>query len=351
MVRAPAPSHETLFDFWKSIKATRKFWSSFSDLIVCPQTSHGALLMFPDAAIRIVKSSADLYEFLNNRVFEDVAILSPWLLIESEDFVDAVRNIAQRNRRSLGINISLNTGLDYIGCRKQIHAAGYYEVGSVKATGDGAFQVEDSSIAYLPNGEFSLLSDNAGISAEGFGHVTFLASRVALINKNPRVWTSVVDLPRRDATQSVRGAQGDFSFIKATIPSNEQKTKFLSAIFQWTDTSSGHASLVSCYAGPGDEHMYASLLEPLGRGIAKISLWREHMGWETLKSLVVQSGVQGETSFLNLRLVTTAQAVEVLADGVVIIRQLDQSLLRTPHLGLRFSGDTIRLSQIELGQI
>ncbi|MBM7323486.1 hypothetical protein [Agrobacterium pusense] len=344
------PSLEVFFSFWKKIEASWEFWNSFSVLVVCPDTSRGARLMFPKAAIVEVNNVENLRVRLGASHFDDMAILSPWLL-QPESFAQSMRCIAQCGPRTLGVAAFLESDLAYIERRKQIHSVGFYEIGTVVAATDGSVRIEDSSVAHWPDGEFSFTSDNAGIFSCNAGHVTLLASRVAFPNEGSRRWTSVLGVPKTDSARGVRGMANGFSLIKTIAPSDPQGVHFLSAKFTWSDTSTGHASLVSCYTGPGDERMYAALLEPLGRGRAKISLWRQLHEWKSIKSVEFESEIEGHQSFVTVRLVTGSDNLQIHVNGTPTIDETDQCLDRTQFSGLRFVGDMIHLSQIEVGQM
>lgn len=351
MMQRPTLSHEKLFQFWKSIESTSAFWRTFPTLVACPETASGASMMFPEATIITINSQEELLVYLQANRTGELALLSPWIFKDPSLFKLSMKASTRRDARVLGLYGPICNIPDFVETRKQIHAAGYYEVSNVLALDNASWDLEDSSVAYSPDGDFSYHSNHPGIVVDKLSPDILFASKLALNGLLSHRWISVFGLPRRSAAQSVRGSPGSnsFTFVKADVAPAHGSEQWLSGVFHWSEASSGHASICSCYSGPGDANMYAALLEPEGVGRANVSLWRHHKNWEKLNSHRVKAASNNGRNHLDLRILTTKDSVEVFSDGESIIRCEDQTVARSPTVGLRFSGESVEISNIKTG--
>lgn len=346
------PGQDDLFRFWKHIEDSRAFWETFPQMAVCSATADGASIMFPSCELTTVSTPEALLRLSQTSRGDRIAVLSPWIWLDSTHLLNFLRMSTRRELNVLGLNFLSDMDVDVISTRKLIHSAGYYEVVEIEGVDGLSWQAIDSSVAYTPDGTFSYHSSLPGISVHQEGYIALGASRAAFGNAGSRHWNSVIGLPRRSqgATSQQPEGPNSFSLTTTEISSPYSSEHILSGNFSWSaSAASGHASLVTCYSGPGDENMYAALIEPGGEGRASVSLWRHWRNWEKLEGLQIKAPIVNDRCSISLSVKTSTEAIEVLVNGVSSLYRLDDRLGRTGVVGLRLMGDSIKVSDIKVG--
>lgn len=361
-IKWAAPSLEKFYErsehrieLWHEINSHLSYWKNCDIIFSCPLTSHGAKIFFPSIEIIEVSETKQLNSLLTSlqekRIFS-IGIISSWLieyLCHNQSLLNKVSQICKGHLLAI---INLHNSLTPIELRRTFHQTGFYEIAIPSKKNNSESYLDFSSVGIFPDGNFDLTGTQPGLPNKLLGSKTYIISRFALNKNQLLTWQSTSGSANFTEDKECIANPETFALcIKERInSSNLFNEMIITAEVKWQRDKVSHASLISCYTGPGDSNMYAALIENSGGSTVSVSLWRHYGEWQRLATTAVNGEMDisntGPSFILPLWLQTTTKSVIVGTANETLLSVPDQKLPRIGHGGIRLFSDGVSLSKI-----
>lgn len=243
--------------------------------------------------------------------------------------------------------------------RTVLHRSGFYEVASWTPATSGR-NYDRSSIGLYPDGQFQMCASmpgNVHNATDGW----LVASRLPIRDTQALPWHWIYGVGEINAEGALT-TQTDTDPVLTIRPRSSStdcpQTIRISASFSWPKQLKAAAcgSLVGCYHGPGDSHMYLAMIEPQLDGQVRVSLWRNLVHWEQLATLLLSASRFSENTIVS-RTVPRRQSeftfeitpiqLRLYCGTQCALTVVDDSLARNEYYGARLLGTQLQLSHID----
>ncbi len=278
-----------------------------------------------------------------------IGIVSPWIMSFLYAQQAAMIPLVQCARQGLLCLLGNQLDGDAIGLRRFLHRVGYYEVG-VPADAES---IDFSTVGVCPDGSFDLRASQPGLLKSDAQWSTLIASRVAMTIGDELPWRAVSGCPRFAwATGSV-AAREEYALLtrSAAAAQSDALPCTLSATARWKEAGGSTAGLVACYHGPGDSHMYAAIVQPLGPSESNLSLWINTGQWDRLtETTIAEPKIKRDAgeSRLPFWLKVTHDALLAGSENDTLLSISDERLSRRAVAGVRLIGDAVSLDNVSI---
>ena len=344
------PQPFTAWDLYQvfSLISTRwQRWSTCDVIIVCPLLRSGAARLFPDKQIICIDEPAKLWDALDERQFDVIGVLSPWLMRQFFYDAQSPYTLLSHCRVGLVYVAGYCGGESEVNMRKQLHRVGFHEIAQVD-TLDGS--VDQVSIGYGIDGLFQLFGNQPGLSFCADHWNTYQAMRLPVSNLESFTWKNVLPHPLMHMGYGYHtGGDGvSLAYTQLTSPVDDLNIG-ISANMCWSSGGHGDASLIASYHGHGDALMYVCMLQVQHPEQAKVSLWIHDGDWRLLhRCNVPQSWVmvnQGKST-LPLWFKLTRSNLSAGSAKHVLFDMTNTDLKRVPTLGIRVAGNAVAVVDV-----
>ncbi|WP_421352858.1 hypothetical protein [Aeromonas sp. 604443] len=335
-----------LEDVFVGISKNIKSWQQCNIVFVCPVLHDGVSLLLQDQEVIYVRNVDDFVLHLKDRHVTSIGIASPWLM---QDFIGE-RHILNLLLRACQSHILYIDNCHFVvhskNTRKCLHKVGFYEIAQLSENQKCDFV----SIGCLPDGSYSVFGSAPAIYTESPSCVTLRAARLPICNTENFYWENLMITPFDSTKIGFMAPADGFSLAIAQAKTAVDDVISIKAKFSWLGAGSGHASLVACYSGPQDSHMYACMLQASTADMPVITLWVNDGSWRIIsepkfipcEEVNVTAGQY--STIIALSVMSTKVMVEV--GSTLIIDVIDTKLTRTPRVGIRASDNQFAVSQI-----
>jgi hypothetical protein len=336
-----------LFALFSEVKRWIGHWDRCELIFSCPATYSGALSLFPEKTVIKVEQLGDIYQSIADKKFDTVGLLSPWLLPIFEAYPESLLLLLRACRDRLLYVDGYCNGIDSARIRRTLHRAGIYEIAAPERAGG----IDFSTVGCTPDGRYSYRGSEPGLPSSLYDWRTHLASRLPLLEPAESLWRSATLSPLICHGEAF-GTELEELALSST-GSDEQNVVAaqinVAGTVRWKGPSRGHASLVACYAGPGDTHMYAGLLQVVEGSGVQISIWMNNGQWACLaQGQVPEGAITTEQSYFSLPLwlKVDSESVSVGSGDACLITEYNNELPRIPSVGVRIAENAISVSNI-----
>ncbi len=330
-----------LYSIFSEINNKYEAWKECDLIITCPTTNEGARTIFPRTKIIQLNEAKDLICDIKSEHVLKIGIISPWLL---EDIIKPpylANTLIKHCKRRL-----LFLMCDSPFWRKQLHQVGFYEVAAYISDKTYDF----SSVGCLPDGSFDFHGSTPAPPAFQGDFSTYVASRTPINGNHIDLWRSVgLSQFAREKNGCIKSAPDKFSMSIIKTGKYSSISQEIRGTFSWAANATGHASLVACYAGPGDTNMYLALLEIINRKSIQLSLWVNVGQWERLaavrvpEELIIEHHDCYETP---LWFRVDQDKIQAGSGARCLIGEENGELKRVPCLGIRVLDNHISIKDI-----
>jgi hypothetical protein len=224
--------------------------------------------------------------------------------------------------------------------RLRLHRSGFYEIGVPTESGEIDFTTVDVS----PARSMHFRGSGPGVPRTEGGYLTHCASRTAFVARRSDPWRSVAGCAGWDSRTGVSSDDPGTTLLIRDgggngRPASEWK---ISGVARPTPGDpEAHAALVACYGGPRDDRMYAACVDFSRSTSPRLTLWRVSGGWTRLLRAAIprRNAAHGPgDGSVPFWLKATADAVSIGSGDEVLATCRDQSLPRSPLVGIRLHG-------------
>ncbi len=280
------------------------------------------------------------------------SFLHAWLTVPSE-----LRRLTRCCAGKLWLENQLSLP-EEVQARTALHRAGFYEMAAwAPASSDCCYDC--SSIGLYPDGQFQMCASMPGnpLSATSGW---LIASRLPIRETQALPWTWICGMGKVSA-EGALSPLTDTGLVLTIRPrafsTGSQQTIRISANFSWQQqlTAAAGASLVGCYHGPGDSHMYLAMIEPQDEQV-HLSLWRNLVHWEQLAIKTLSASLFSESTLASssapirqseFTFEITPHELRLYCGTQSALTVVDDSLARNEFYGARLLGTQLQLSQID----
>lgn len=324
-------------------------------VVGCPESEQALREVFPLHTIVLCEGSRSLLDSLDRLEHRPLELLIASETIHSAllSNIDHLRQLATLCLRKLWLH-GPHSWLAEQQLRVALHRVGFYEVAHCIVDKADA-RYERSSVGLRPDGQYQITDRLPGVAQEGSVD-WLLASRIPLLETEYLPWKWIYGEGVLADDGYFSAANDKDSILSVTgkdTSANPPDGVRISAQFRWRSplTSPAIGSLVGCYYGPGDSHMYLAMLEPQTQTQFTTSLWRNTGTWEQISKKLVSlphakyAQLNGQTSVEVTMEITEDRLYLYCGTEVVLIIE-DDSIPRNLCHGARIFG-----SQLQIGKI
>ncbi len=342
-----------LYALWSEVNINLNHWNECELILACPLTIRGALQLFADKEVIEIKDFSSLRNFfvtLRSKRYQSIGIVTPEILkylFEDQTLLIHLLQVCQRQ-------VVFLTGKNDASMREKLylflHKVGFYEILFINDEG----KICCSTVGHMANDSFDMRSSMPGFPLNK-NWATHIASRMAMPKVNDLSWWAAFGfLEFTEKGTSAAPEQLGLSVNVLANPGKSMNAQLIKGVIRWTKCneglSTGHASLVGCYAGPGDTNMYAAIVEVLSDTIVSISIWRNDGNWVCLQKTTTSienspQDKQGNFS-LALWLKITDSLIIVGTEDKTLLSLNDNKLQRIPTVGVRIFNSYMSISDL-----
>ncbi len=337
-----------------------------SSLVLCDvQSVTRTQKEFPSRVIVACRDCRDCCEALHALASKqsDIVFVSASLVEQMIGQPGAVQTLAQSCSGRVWLP-GIRSEADANRARQELHRAGFYEVAAFNTLAHPA-RFDRSSIPIYPDGRFQMLASAPGVQ-EGVPDEWWVASRLPLQETECLPWTWIYGMGKvdRDGFFAAGNANEQVLAVRHSDSRDELQDALriqatVSCLLPPPQRNSMACvgSLVGCYHGPGDSHMYLAMVELPAQHTAQFSLWKNVGDWEQLQtqsfplsSILNGAGMTTSDNSFQLVLEITREELRLIVGSKCLLQIVDQSLPRKTCFGARILGTQIRFGHIELSQ-
>ena len=322
-------------------------WQACDCILACPITHSASKALFPDKTILHDTDTTVLLRTLADTKGKAIGMTSPWLFLEILKQPHGLHTLLQACSRDLLFFVDAEYLTDQTILRQALHRVGFYNVSIIKAADTEDF----ISTGCLATGEFLLTGSEPALPKHSRRWNAYRATRTPDITAPKQYWSNLLPKPFQLSSLGFTAEANGSSLALCTTPDfGPANTICINARISWSDFSlADHASLVGCYHGPGDTKMYAAMVQLSPEKNAIVSLWVNHGTWERLEAAAIPvekiTSTDGVFSLPLWLEIATAQ-IKIGSDDTVLIDMKNDTVQRTPSVGIRVSGNTLAVSNI-----